>query len=107
MLLFNGSQDKEVARHTDLMRIFKSTGAWQRRSIWPFCSFEHIQKRDIGRWFGADNPWITNVPDNHACMPGPPDDEINLIMFLIFSKAHIRREDGVILGGRGRLNPQK
>ena len=79
----------KVARHTDLTRIFKSTGAWQGLSIWPYSSFKDIQKRDIGKWFGADNPWITNVPDTHACMPGPSDDEINLLLFLIFSKAQI------------------
>lgn len=89
-ILFNDGQDEEIARHTDLIRIFKSTGVWQRRSIWPYSSFQNIQTRDIGRWFGADNPWITHVPDGHACMPGPPDDEVNLLLFLIFSKAQIR-----------------
>jgi hypothetical protein len=90
MLLFNDDQEKVVARHADLMRIFESTGVWQARSIWPYSSFKRIQKRAIGRWFGADNPWITRVPDSHACLPGPPDDEVNLLLFLLFSKARIR-----------------
>lgn len=88
-ILFNDDEEKAIAKYTDLRRIFKSTGVWQRRSIWPYFSFRYIQERDIGRWFGADNPWIFDVPDNHACLPGPPDDEINLFLFLIFSKAQI------------------
>jgi hypothetical protein len=48
--------------------------------------FRDVQKRDIGVYFGADNPWISNPPDNHPCMPGIPDDEANAILFqLLFS----------------------
>ena len=50
-----------------------------------------LQKRDIGRWFGADNPWIWEVPDDHACIPGPDDDMANLLMLLIFSNATITK----------------
>jgi hypothetical protein len=42
-----------------------------------------IQRRDSGMYFGADNPWITNPPDNHPCMPGIPDDEVNLLLFML------------------------
>jgi len=89
VLLFNNDADKTVANHNDLIRIFKSTGAWQARSLWPYEAFKPIQQRDIGKWFGADNPWITHPPDSHGCMPGVPDDEVNLFMFLLFSNAAI------------------
>ena len=40
------------------------------------------QHHSIGRYFGADNPWISRPPDKlHACMPGIPDDEVNLLLF--------------------------
>ena len=43
--------------------------------------------RDLGRWFGADNPWITWPPDrNHGCMPGmPDDDEVNILLWYMLS----------------------
>lgn len=45
-----------------------------------------IQKRDIGRYFGADNPWITNPPDvEHPCMPGMPDDKVNFLLWYMLS----------------------
>ena len=25
--------------------------------------YQDIQKRDVGQYFGADNPWITDAPD--------------------------------------------
>ena len=35
--------------------------------------------------FDADNPWITNPPDNHPCLPGvADDDEVHLSLFLAF-----------------------
>eukprot|EP00984_Skeletonema_dohrnii_P019678 scaffold9468_cov130-Skeletonema_dohrnii-CCMP3373.AAC.4 len=42
---------------------------WDNRIEWDYNHFKTIQKRDVGRWFGANNP-----PDDHACMPGLPDD---------------------------------
>ena len=59
-------------------------GVWENRLKWDFYAFPKMQMRDIGRWFGADNPWITEAPDHmHGCMPGPPDDEANLLLFLL------------------------
>ena len=52
--------------------------------------FKEIQQRDARQWFGANNPWIIDSPDTHACMPGPPDDEVNLLLYLIFSNATVR-----------------
>ena len=74
-----------------LRLLFESNkGVWQTRSIWPYFTFEDLQRRDIGRWFGADNPWIYDPPDSHSCLPGVPDDEANLLLFLIFSNAYLR-----------------
>ena len=42
-----------------------------------------IQKRDTGQCFGANNPWIYHVPDGHPCMPGIPDDEVNLLLMIV------------------------
>lgn len=42
-----------------------------------------IQNITVGRYFGADNPWITNPPDNHPCMPGIPEDEANILLWLL------------------------
>lgn len=42
-----------------------------------------IQNQSLGQYFGADNPWITNPPDNHPCMPGIPDDEAQVLLFLL------------------------
>ena len=44
-----------------------------------------LQLRDLGVYFGANNPWITKPPDYHACMPGTPDDQVNLMLFLLWS----------------------
>jgi hypothetical protein len=42
-----------------------------------------IQNTTLGYYFGADNPWITHPPDNHPCMPGIPDDEANILLWLL------------------------
>jgi hypothetical protein len=52
-----------------------------------------IQKETIGTYFGADNPFVTEPPDKlHACMPGYPDDMVNLMLFSLVggltSRAH-------------------
>lgn len=45
--------------------------------------FRKLQEENLGRHFGADNPWITNPPDNHPCMPGIPDDKVDLLLHLL------------------------
>jgi len=52
-------------------------------------NFRLRQKKNIGRWFGADNPWLDEVPDTHACMPGVPDDEADLLLFAVLLQANI------------------
>ena len=46
-------------------------------------NLKNIQKRDTGQYFGANNPWITDVPDGHPCLPGIPDDEVNLLLMIL------------------------
>ena len=89
-LVFNDGQEKTIIKDTEMLKVFKSTGVWQQRIIWQYQQFRDVQIRDINRWFGADNPWITHPPDGHACMPGPPDDEANLLLYLLYSKSIIR-----------------
>ncbi|GAX11667.1 hypothetical protein FisN_7Lh033 [Fistulifera solaris] len=48
-------------------------------------SLKAMQRRDLGIYFGADNPWITKPPDGHPCMPGIPDDEVNLLLYVLYT----------------------
>ena len=49
-------------------------------------SLKKIQMKSIGKYFGADNPWITDPPDqNHGCMPGIPDDDVYLLLFSLIT----------------------
>ena len=89
-LVFNSGQEKTISSNNTMREVFISTGVWEQRIIWPYETFRKIQERDIGSWFGADNPWITHPPDGHACMPGPPDDEVNLLLFLLYYKRIIQ-----------------
>jgi hypothetical protein len=44
-------------------------------------ALKSIQQRDLGRYFGENNPWVYDPPGFHACLPGLPDDEVNLLLF--------------------------
>jgi hypothetical protein len=48
-------------------------GTWKEK-------LQKLQYREIGQFFGANNPWVQNPPDGHPCMPGVPDDEVNLLL---------------------------
>ena len=76
----------------ELKKIFESSEVWKQRITWPknIQLFKTIQQRDSRQWFGANNPWIIDPPDKHACMPGLPDDEVNLLLYLIISNATVR-----------------
>jgi len=55
--------------------------------------YTKMQMRDIGRYFGADNPWITNAPDeHHGCMPGMPDDQVNFLLWYMLSLSTMEQE---------------
>lgn len=49
-------------------------------------SFRAVQTRDCGWWDGADNIGIDHVPDIHPCMPGVPDDELEVLLFALAHK---------------------
>lgn len=60
----------------------------------------NIQKRDAGVYFQEDNPWVkkhsTSSGIFHPCMPGIPEDEIGIFLFiLIFDLDGILTEDVV------------
>lgn len=46
---------------------------------------QKIQRRDAGAFFRENNPWITANPSGvyHPCMPGIPDDESAILLFLL------------------------
>ncbi|KAL7517977.1 hypothetical protein ACHAWX_002846 [Stephanocyclus meneghinianus] len=46
---------------------------------------QKIQRRDAGAFFRENNPWITANPSGvyHPCMPGIPDDEGAILLFLL------------------------
>jgi len=90
ILIFNDDQQHTIEKDAHLSEVFKASGAWDNRIEWDYNHFETIQKRDVGRWFGANNPWVSHPPDGHACMPGPPDDEVNLLLYLIYTNSFIR-----------------
>lgn len=90
VLIFNDGQEKTIRKNKQLLEAFEASGAWQRRILWPDMKFfEKLQRRDISQWFGANNPFINKPPDGHPCMPGVPDDEVNLIMYLMLFNASL------------------
>lgn len=83
MLIFNVAEHNTFLKNENnqmLLKAFRETGVWNRKIHWPDSAFPTIQIRDLRssgvnsgtRWFGANNPWIDQVPDRHPCMPGPP-----------------------------------
>ena len=75
--------------------IFQKNRIWTSSNtnviLWPSSIEEYTnsQSHDIlflmDGSFDADNPWITNPPDNHPCLPGvADDDEVHLLLFLAF-----------------------
>lgn len=66
----------------------KFPALWEKKIDWHMPLLKRIQERDIGRWFGADNRWITDIPNDqqHGCMPGFPDDEVNLLLYMLLDR---------------------
>lgn len=58
---------------------------WENMINWHMPKLKEIVERDAGRWFGVDNRWITDIPNDeyHGCMPGFPDDEVNLLLYML------------------------
>jgi hypothetical protein len=47
-------------------------------------TLKDLQATQLGKYFGANNPFI-HPPDDHACLPGPPDDQVHLLLYLLWS----------------------
>jgi hypothetical protein len=86
-LVFNNGESENF--DANLFESSKQNGCnvWDRKIEVPYSTFQFLQKRDTGKWFGADNPGMGNPPDGHACMPGVPDDETNWLLFLLYFDA--------------------
>jgi len=90
-MIFNDNQELPIKNDDELKRRFSVTGAWSHKILMGivYLRIQQFQKRDIGQWFGADNPGMNSPPDIHGCMPGPPDDQVNLILYLLYSNIGI------------------
>jgi hypothetical protein len=80
VLVFNDGEDKKY--HQSLQKQLRA-GVFDESIVWDLDEFKRIQVRDTKKWFGATNPWVKKPPDNHPCMPGVPDDEADLLLFLL------------------------
>jgi hypothetical protein len=77
---------EQVLKNRTMTRGSSTTATTTGLSTIPgniFPSLRRIQEASIGYYYGADNPWITNPPDNHPCLPGIPDDAANILIFLL------------------------
>lgn len=83
-LTYMGVNSQTVGAFRPYLSIMKK-GAQFVRYDGMVATLRKIQRRDAKRFFGANNPFVTRVPDIHSCMPGPADDEASLFLFsLIF-----------------------
>jgi hypothetical protein len=82
-LVFNDGEDK---KYPQSLREQLRAGVFDESIVWDLDEFKKIQVRDTGSWYGANNPWISNPPDIHPCMPGVPDDEADLLLFLLLQR---------------------
>jgi len=91
-MICNDNQEIAIKNNIELKHRFSVTGAWDRQMLMGmvYLRIQQFQKRDIGQWFGADNPGMNSPPDIHGCMPGPPDDQVNLILYLLYSSGIVR-----------------
>ena len=65
-------------------------GVWESRLAWNAYGFKAVQERDIGRWFGVDNHGATTEFGNPGCMPGPIDDQVNLLLYQMRTGSTLR-----------------
>lgn len=85
VLVFNDGENK---KYPQSIREQLGAGVFDESIVWDLDEFKRIQVRDTKRWFGATNPWVTMPPDNHPCMPGVPDDEADLLLFLLLQRKY-------------------
>ena len=107
--VFNVGADKVIVKQRevyDSLRpgVYESGLQWRDMTAW-----RRLQELHVGRWSGCDNPGMDHVPDIHPvgagvgfemlsdsltikcrnpqlpqCMPGVPDDEVNLLLYLLY-----------------------
>lgn len=82
-LVFN---DGENEKYPQSLQMQLKEGVFNESIIWDLDEFHRIQVRDTKKWFGVTNPWVTHPPDGHPCMPGVPDDEADLLLFLLLQR---------------------
>jgi hypothetical protein len=75
-------------KHENILHNFKTGSLWSFDNL--LASLKRVQKHSIGFVFGANNPWITAPPDNHPCLPGIPDDEVNILLYLLLLEDYER-----------------
>jgi hypothetical protein len=56
-------------------------------------SLRRVQEASLGYFFGADNPGITHPPYNHPCLPGMPDYEANILIYLLLLEDYERTNE--------------
>jgi hypothetical protein len=80
-IAFNNGEDRHIKR--------QSRSSLQMHNYGPVLPLlKRIQERDLKRWFGASNPWISSPPDMHPCLPGVPDNEAALFLFSVIFDIH-------------------
>jgi hypothetical protein len=77
-----------ISDSEQFMRNRTANVAWSLDNLLP--TLKRAQLASIGYVFGADNPWITNPPDEHPCLPGIPDDEANILLYLLLLEEYER-----------------
>ena len=83
MLIYN------QALYIDLFKKLVPEQVWFRKSEFRLGGLKRLQNKELGKWFGADNPWIYQAPDMHSCMPGPVDDLVNMFLYIAYSGASL------------------
>eukprot|EP00978_Attheya_sp_CCMP212_P029207 scaffold103162_cov48-Attheya_sp.AAC.1 len=86
LVLYNSGRGRRDQPH------FPSLEQAQRLNIASWLStLRDLQWRDLGHLFGANNPGVSPRPDQiHACLPGMPDDHVNLLWYMLWTGYYIR-----------------
>jgi hypothetical protein len=78
---------QEAERYPEHIQLKPGVRKWEWGDMLDFVK---LQKRDLGKWWGAHNPGLVRSVDPlHGCMPGVPDDEANLLLFLWLRNAGV------------------
>jgi hypothetical protein len=93
--VFNFGSSIEMLPHSIQKQLQPAFNFSNSTRIWNWGDLHDIhaaQSRDLnGRWFRAINPGIENPPDySNGWFPGFPDDEVNLLLFLLLWNAGLQ-----------------